>query len=163
MAKIDARGYIFEVESALVGETPATWLEVGGINSFEFNPDENNAVTETTTFASAGQYEGEAMQRGGKITCEGFIEVDDDTGERDPGQARIDELGTKVGRESLGKIRFRHMTEDTWIVWTGFVNPSAVGGGNNDKSKWGFAVTRSGAASTAAVEAEGPGGEGSPE
>lgn len=145
--KIDARGWTFEI-----GTGTDQWVEIGGLNTFELNPDENSEDFETTTFSSDGEYEGEIMQRGGSVELEGFREVDDDDPTVvDPGQAAVDGLGTKKGRESLGTFRFRHDTETEWTVWTAYCNPGAIGGGNNDKTSWSATFTRSGAATTAPV------------
>lgn len=150
MSKIDARGWEFLVEATdLEG---ALWLEIGGLNSFELDPSANNETVDYTTFRSNGEYEGEAMQRGGSIEFEGFVERDDDDiAIPDPGQARIDELGAKTSKASHGRLRFRHDTDDDYTVWRFYVEPGAKGGGNNDKTSWAATLTRSGAATTAPV------------
>jgi hypothetical protein len=153
VAKYDARDWVFEIEVPAVGTTPATWTEIGGINSWELDPSANSETTDDTTFRSAGQYEGHVAQRGGSIALEGFYEVDDanDT-VRDPGQARVDALAELVGRASLGRFRFRHDAQTSWTVWgRAYVEPGSQGGGNNDNTSWAATVTRSGAATTVAV------------
>lgn len=160
--KIDARGWIFQIKDAESGD----WLDIGGINTFEEDPSANGETTDTTTFRSQGEYEGEAMQRGGQLTLEGFMAYDDDDEtERDAGQAAIDHLGTKKSRESLGDLRFRHDSQPEWINWRAFNEPGSRGGGNNDKTSWSAALSRSGAAWMTDVEDDsdnggGDGGEG---
>lgn len=145
--KIDARGWVFQVQTG-----GNEWTQIGGINSFELNPGENNETVDTTDFDSDGEYEGEVMQRGASLQLDGHRKKDDDTGETDPGQAAVDALATKKSRESLGSIRFRHDSEDEWTVWpTAYVVPGSLGGGNNDKTSWSATFTRSGAATTAEV------------
>ena len=56
--KYDARGCAFEIES----NTPGTYVAIGGINTF--SKSRNSANTDTTTYASAGDYEQQIMQRG---------------------------------------------------------------------------------------------------
>lgn len=148
MAKIDARGWIFEVQTG-----PTAWAEIAGINTFELDPDANAETTDDTDFRSDGEYEGHISQRGGSCKVEGTYEVDeDDDTVRDPGQAAVDELGTKKGRASLGGFRFRHESEEDWTVWArSMVNRGGVGGGTNDNTSWSATFTRSGAATTAAV------------
>lgn len=147
--KIDARGWQFQVSD---GATIPVWTEIGGINTFELDPNANSETTDTTTFRSAGEYEGEVMQRGGSIELEGFDERNDTTPAiADPGQGLIDELGTKVSKASIGSMRFRHDSEDEWTVWRFYVEPGAKGGGNNDKSSWAATLTRTGAATVAPV------------
>jgi len=155
--KIDARGWIFQIKDPA---EPTTWLDIGGINTFEDDPNANGETTETTTFASDGEYEGEAMQRGSALSLEGFMEyLDEDETVRDPGQAAVDALGTKKSRESHGDIRFRHDSHTEWTEWTVYNEPGARGGGNNDKTSWSAALTRSGAARVTAVD-PGDNGEG---
>jgi hypothetical protein len=147
--KIDARGWVFEISN---GAATPTWTQIGGINSFELNPGENSETADTTDFESDGEFEGEAMQRGATLALEGQRKVDDDTpAVVDPGQAAVDLLGTKVSRESLGQIRFRHDTQTAWTIWTAYVVLGSLGGGNNDKTSWSATFTRSGKASTAPV------------
>jgi hypothetical protein len=147
MAKIDARGWIFQISDGLT-PTP-NWLEIAGINNFDHDPAANEEATETTVFTSNGDYEEEKMQRGSTLTLEGFREK---TGSViDPGQARVDQLGTLKSTASQGQFRFRHSTDTLWTVWTATVSPGSRGGGNNDKTSWGATFTKSGTASTAAV------------
>ena len=148
MAKIDARGWIFQIQTG-----PTEWTEIGGINTFELDRDAEGETTDDTTFRSGGVYEGHAAQRGASCNLEGFYEVDDaDDTAQDPGQVAVDELAEQVGRASLGGFRFRHETQAEWKVWaTAYVNPGAVGGGNNDNTSWSATFTRSGVATTAAV------------
>lgn len=148
MAKIDARGWIFQVQTG-----PTAWAEIAGVNTFELDPDANAETTDDTDFKSGGAYEGHVAQRGATCKVEGTYEVSeaDDT-VRDPGQEAVDELADKVGRESLGGFRYRHESSPEWIKWTrAFVNPGAVGGGNNDNTSWSATFTRSGRATTEAV------------
>ncbi|GGM76893.1 hypothetical protein GCM10012275_54480 [Longimycelium tulufanense] len=146
MAKIDARGWIFQVSD---GQPTPTWLEIASVNSFEYSRSENEETVDTTVFSSNGLYEGQVMQRGASLNVEGLR--DSTAGVVDPGQARVDALATFVGDASLGQIRFRHNSDSEWTVWTAYVSPGSLGGGNNDKTSWSATFTRSGVASTAAV------------
>lgn len=146
--KIDARGWIFQIKD----KATDTWLDIGGVNTFEEDPSEGGETVDTTTFKSDGESESEAMQRGGSLNIEGFKDYDDDTGERDPGQAAVDVLCTKKSRESLGEIRFRHDSFDEWTNWTAHGERGGSGGGNNDKTSWSTTFTRSGKARVTDVE-----------
>jgi hypothetical protein len=146
MGQINARDWVFEVESA----TASTWVEIGGLTSFTLNPGENEEVAETATFQSGGQYEEQKMQRGATLELEGrYIVTTSPT--RDPGQLRVDALGALVGDESVGQVRFRHTSETNWTVWPATVTPGEVGGETNEKTGWAATFTRSGAATVAAV------------
>jgi hypothetical protein len=139
MAQYNARDCVFEIES----ETPATWLEIGQINTFSKSHEEETA--DTTVFASGGQAESQKMQIGKQLELEGL---------RDPadlGQQRVEEASELLGTASLIKLRFHAPGDTTWEVWTAHVNLGDQGGGNNDKVSWSATFTRSGASTTAAI------------
>jgi hypothetical protein len=147
--KILARDWIFQVSD---GATPTpAYLEIGGINSFEMDPNANNAAMETTTFDSNGEYEGTQVQRGGQLSLEGMVDRGTDGATPNVGQVRVDELGRLVAYAALGTFRFRHVDDTAWTVWEASVQPGAKGGGNNDATSWSATIIRSGAATTAAV------------
>ncbi|MCP2261085.1 hypothetical protein LX15_004805 [Streptoalloteichus tenebrarius] len=145
--KINARDVVVQVEAA----TANTWVLIDGLTSATVNPSENEETAETTTFSSAGHYEQMIMQRGASMELEGVRLVDQATGASEPGQARCEELATKVGHESLGRVRFRHPLQTTWKVWTATFSVGEQGGGTNDMMSWSCTITRSGASTTMAV------------
>ena len=149
MSKINARDWVFEASADPSAATPV-WAEIGGVNSFTLSNSEGEESTETTTFASAGVAESQAMQRGASLSVEGFIERDG-AGASDAGQDVVDTLAAQVGEASLGGVRFRHVDETDWTVWTAWVSKGDNGGGNNDKTSWSATFTRSGAATVTAV------------
>jgi len=148
MSQINAREWIFEVTDDLTG-TPV-WAEVGGLESFTISNSAGEASTETTTFASDGQAESQAMQRGATLGVNGKL-TRDDAGVDDAGQAMADGLAAEVGNASLGGVRFRHLDETDWTVWTAWASKGDTAGGNNDKASWSATFTRSGAASVVTV------------
>jgi hypothetical protein len=142
VAKLPARAIIFQVQAA----DGVTWLAVGGLNDFQADPSANSATADTTTFDSGGNYEQRVMQRGAMITLAGLRLADTVTGTLDAGQARLDFLGVQTGEASAGTARFRFGAADPqWRVWTCTVDPSPLGGKNNDETSWGAKITRSGA------------------
>ena len=148
MAQINARDWIFEASADPSAGVPV-WAEVAGLESFTLSNSEGEESTDTTTFASAGVAESQAMQRGASLAVEGKIERA--AGVPDAGQAVVDALAGEVGEASLGGVRFRHVDDEDWTVWTAWASKGDNGGGNNDKTSWSATFTRSGAASTAAV------------
>lgn len=148
MPQINARDYIFEV-SEDPGATTPVWAAIGGLESFDLNPSEGEESTDTTTFSSGGVAESQAMQRGASLQVTGKVVRNGAT--VDAGQEAADNLALKVGEESLGGFRFRHVDDTTWVVWTAWVSKANIGGGINDKTTWGATFTRSGAASEDAV------------
>lgn len=151
MAQINARDWIFEVSVDPSSATPV-WAQVGGLESFTLSNSEGEESTETTTFSSGGVAESQAMQRGASLSLEGKqVRTGVAPGTPDAGQAAVRTLAGKVGEASLGGLRFRHVSDTQWTKWTAWVSEGDNGGGNNDKSSWGAAFTRSGAATTAAV------------
>lgn len=147
--KFNARDMIIEVSD---GATPTpAWTEIAGLNNFEVDPTESEEMVDTTTFSSAGNAEGEKMQKGAKITVEGFVIGDSTTGEPDAGQALVEAWHEDLGPDSIGQLRFRHVLQDDWKVWNATCSLQSQGGENNDKSSWGAEFIRSGASSTVAV------------
>ena len=148
--QINARDWLFEVSEDPSAATPV-WAEVGGIESFTLSNSEGEESTDTTTFASAGHDESQAMQRGASVALEGKIVRSADGITPDAGQAAADALAALVGEESLGGFRFRHTIDTDWTVWTAWASKGDNGGGNNDKTSWSATFRRSGSATTTAV------------
>lgn len=148
MAQINARDWIFEASEDPTIATPV-WAQIGGLESFELNPAENEEVADTTTFASGGVYEGQVMQRGASLKVEGKVVRAGTT--PDAGQAVVDALSVLVGEPSLGGVRFRHTADTDWTVWTAWVSKGSNSGGTNDKTTFSAQFNRSGPATTDAV------------
>ena len=148
--QINARDWLFEV-SVDPSEAIPVWAQVGGVESFTLSNSEGEESTDTTTFASDGNAESQAMQRGASLSLEGKLTRSADGVTADAGQAAVDELAALKGEASLGGVRFRYTDDTEWTVWTAWVSKGDNGGGNNDKTSWSASFTRSGAASTAAV------------
>ncbi|WP_433067452.1 phage tail tube protein [Dactylosporangium sp. CS-033363] len=137
---VPAREMIFQVQAG----DAVTWLSLTGMNNFNLSPGENEEVEDTTTFDSDGAYEEVVMQRGASVACQGFKMEDDTTGVQDVGQARIEELASKTGGASRGKVRFRHIRHSQWKVWTATFRLGDQGGGNNNNNTWSCTVRRVG-------------------
>lgn len=149
MAQINARDWIFEVSEDPSGGTP-TWSQIKGLESFTLSNSEGEESTDTTTFASNGMAESQAMQRGASLSVEGKWTTDG-AGARDAGQESVENVAQLVGEDSLAGVRFRHKDATDWTVWTAWASLGDNGGGTNDKTSWSASFTRSGAASTEAV------------
>ena len=143
MAKMSARGWSFEIRAA----DGVTWLPILGIKKWEENRSENGALTETTDFQSAGQWEGQKMQVGGKLKLEGFGDFDA-SGVQSAGQARVEAMHSQLGSTSVARLRFRHSTQMTYVVWDCLIELGNRGGENNDMTAWEAEFTRTGAATT---------------
>lgn len=150
MAKYNARDWLFEVTPDPEATTPV-WTRIEGVNTFTKSPSANEATVETTDFDSQGEYEGQVLQRGASLQLAGQKKLNAAGTGSAPGQAACDELAQALGEESLGGVRFRHQTEESWEQWTAYASSADEGGGNNDKSSWGVTFTRSGPKSTVAV------------
>jgi len=148
MGQINARDWTFEVSEDPTNATPV-WAEIAGLESFTLSNSENEESTDTTTFASGGIAESQAMQRGASLKVEGKLVRSGAT--TDPGQASVKALAGLVGDASLGGVRFRHTDDPDWTVWTAWVSEGDNAGGTNDKTSFGATFTRSGAATTAVV------------
>jgi hypothetical protein len=147
--QINARDWIFQASEDPSAGSPV-WATIAGLKSFSLNPGDNEESVDTTTFASAGHSESQAMQRGASLQLEGVIVRTGST--PDAGQAACDALAEEVGEASLGGVRFRHVDDTDWVVWAqAWVSKGENAGGNNDKTSWSAKFMRSGAATTAAV------------
>lgn len=143
---IDARGWIFEVETAVAD----TFAAIGNLTSWTHNPGENEETANTTDFDSDGYYEQDVMQRGATIEVSGQWTAT--AGTRDPGQDYIDTVWTyQIGEESRGRMRYRHTSQTDWTVWECTVTPGSRGGETNAKTSWAATFTRCGAPTTEAV------------
>lgn len=146
LRRINARDLIVQVRAA----DGVTWLGIKDLKNIVPKPGEAEEEENTTTVDSGGNAEQEVMQRGYALDLEGIKNLDHLTGAPDPGQARCEELSTKVGYESLGALRLRHVTEATWKVWAeATFHPGDQGGGFNSKGAWKCTVKRSGPSTTA--------------
>lgn len=148
--QINARDWIFEVSVDPAATTPV-WAEVAGVESFTLSNSEGEESADTTTFASNGNAESQAMQRGASLSLDGKIVRSANGITPDAGQAAADQLAGMVGEDSLGGVRFRYVDDTNWTVWTAWVSKGDNSGGNNDKTTWSAAFTRSGAATVVAV------------
>lgn len=138
--KINARDWTFEIESK---DATPVWTAIAGITSFSV--DRGMEEVDMTDFDSAGNYEGQAMQRAVAVTCEGFY-LEDASGDRDAGQELVEDACAEVGDDSHYDFRITS-PGGTVRTFTAYFNVSEPGGGNNDKTGWGFTATRSGATS----------------
>lgn len=146
--QINARDWRFEATADPTVATP-TWAQIKGLETFTLSNSEGEESTDTTTFDSNGVAESQAMQRGASLQVEGKIVRNKTTNATDPGQLVVDTLATQLGEASLGGIRFRHIADTSWTVWTAWASKGDTGGGMNDKTTWSATFTRSGPATTA--------------
>ena len=133
-----ARNWDLEIEDP---DTADTFVEIGGINSFTFSSDVNNA--ETTTFDDLGWESHLAASRSRSLSMEGFYLVDPDTGDLDKGQELINDAGSKMGQDSLIKFQLTDPGGNT-KEFEATVNLADQGGGNDDPASWGAELDVSG-------------------
>lgn len=146
--KINARDVVIQVE-----ESTDVWAEVGGLTSCKPNPGENEETAETTVFSDQGYYAQEIMQRGATLELEGFKEYDPESGDQDAGQAACEAHLTRMGTDSVTRVRFRQpQVDQEWRVWFATVTVGEQGGENNDKDSWSVTFTRTGRPTTMPVE-----------
>ena len=93
IVRVLAREWKIEVKNS-----SSEFVEIGGINTFAFGGGKTDA--DTTGFDSEGWSEHLVAQRGRTLTIEGFFLEDPTDGTRDPGQAVIDELASKISSEA---------------------------------------------------------------
>lgn len=120
------------------------YVEIKGLNSITHAPTSTDA--ETSDFNSEGRSEHLKAERGDSWTCAGFTLEDVTTGDRDPGQARVEEVAQLVGPAALVPFRLTSPGGNT-IEFVGSVEVTLSGGGTNDASQWQAVVRASGAIS----------------
>jgi hypothetical protein len=128
VTKVLARGWKVEVETT----TPGTYIEVKGLTQLEFGDDPTRS--DTTDFNSQGAAEHIVAERSHTLSIEGRYLEDPDTGDRDPGQERVEEIGRAVGSSSLGNFR---LTSPGGNIATFQASASiSKGGSTNDPTNW---------------------------
>jgi predicted secreted protein len=138
--KILARELTLEVEDS----TPGSWLTIGGLRTLTLDNGKTDA--DTTDFDSGGWAEHMVAERSGTITLAGLYLEDADSGARDAGQERCEELALLVGAASLGSFQVT-TPGGTVKSFTASVNVSGPSGGHNDPAAWSATLTLSGQAS----------------
>lgn len=135
--KIPAKNWKAEVDDGA-----DAFIEVGGIESFSFEKSSNR--TDVTDNDSNGNEEGYISSRGLGITLEGNFLEDPETGDRDPGQERIEEVGELTGAESTIPFRLTSPGGTTYTFDVTVDSAFATGGGHQDNTGWTANLTRSG-------------------
>lgn len=138
VTKFLARDLTIEIDAEGSG---GGFVEIKGLNSITHAPTSTDA--ETSDFNSEGRSEHLKAERGDSWTCSGFTLEDVVTGDRDPGQARVEEVSQLVGPEALVRFRLTSPGGNT-IIFFGSVEVTLSGGGTNDASQWQAVVRASG-------------------
>lgn len=109
------------------------WTLVGGINSWSPSPTVNKA--DTSKFADKGRKTNMSVSTEDSFTFGGFRQVDEATGERDPGQLACELLSRDLGQDS--RRLFRHTwAEGTVSTFEATATVTKGGGGNDDPDAW---------------------------
>ena len=140
LGKQFARLFSFSIDDGT-----SAMVKIKGITSFSPSQEKNDA--DLTTFDSEGWIEHMVASRGVSFEIEGYYIEDEETGDRDQGQERIEEIGQLVGSGSV--VPFE-MTSPGGTVVTMNVSVDApmfgqsTGGGNDDPAGWSCTLTVSG-------------------
>jgi hypothetical protein len=138
VTKFLARDLVIEIGD---GGSGGGYIPIKGLNSITHSPTSTDA--ETSDFNSEGRSEHLKAERGDSWTCAGFTLEDVLTGERDPGQARVEAVAQIVGPLALVPFRLTSPGGNT-IEFVGSVEVTLSGGGTNDASQWQAVVRASG-------------------
>jgi len=128
-----------------IDDGTSAMVDIKGITSFSPSQEKNDA--DTTTFDSEGWIEHMVASRGVTFEIEGYHIEDEETGDRDPGQGRIEEIGQLVG---IGSVVPFELTSPGGTVVTMNVSVDSpmfgqsTGGGNDDPAGWSCTLTVSG-------------------
>ncbi len=143
VTKFLARDLTIEIDG---GGSGGDFVEIKGLHSITHAPTSTDA--ETSDFNSGGRSEHLKAERGDSWTCAGFTLEDVVTGDRDPGQARVEAVAQLIGPEALIRYRITSPGGNT-IEFLGSAEVTLSGGGTNDASQWQAVVRASGTISFA--------------
>jgi len=121
------------------------YLHISGINSFSPSQEKNDA--DTTDFDSQGWMEHIVASRGVSFDVEGYHIEDEETGLRDAGQERIEEIGQLVANESITGLRLINPSGENVDFDVSIDAPQfgqSTGGGNDDPAGWSCTMTVTG-------------------
>lgn len=140
MGKVKVLARLWKLEISDMAVSP-TFFEIKGLESFTFSAEKTDAPA--TSFESEGWEEHLVAGRSRSLTAEGFYLEDPNNGERDEGQAIVEEAAEKFGYEGLYDFR---LTTPSGTVknFKGSIGLSDIGGGEKENTKWGFELTTSG-------------------
>ena len=135
--KVLARNWKFFVETA----TAKTFERITGIESFTITRDKEDL--DTTDFDNDGYDSHVVVGRSVEMEIEGGMRMDTTSGARCAGQSRVEVIAEAFLDESIGKF---HVLDPAGTVYelNGSVKLADVGGGNKDKTSWGFTVVGNG-------------------
>jgi hypothetical protein len=119
----------------------ADWLDIGGLNTLSHAPA--LARADTTTFDSNGFDEHLPASRGLTWTLAGYTLEDVETGERDPGQVAVEDLGKLVGPAGLEYFKVTSPGGNV-VIFQASAEVTLAGGGHNDAATWQAVVTATG-------------------
>lgn len=131
---IAAPDLVWEVRN----EGDTEWIAIGGISNTSHSPTEGRA---NTNKYGTQREESLIIRRGDSFTLEGFYQEDEETGARDPGQVRIQELASEVGQAAKAG-EFRLTTPGgNGIQFNADCSHSHPSGGENDAAAWSVTLT----------------------
>ena len=135
-----ARQFTFHIK-----DSGGTYVEIGGVTNFSPSPEKND--TDLTDFDSQGWIEHIVASRGLTFDIEGNHKEDSDTGDRDTGQDRLEDLATNMGWDAMEDFKLvgpsGYGAEFEVSVDAPFLGMS-TGGGNDDAAGWSASLTMSG-------------------
>jgi hypothetical protein len=132
-----ARSWLFEVESTTTG----TWIVIKGVK--QFSPGDEATRVNTDDFSTDGWETHLVAGRKATLELEGQYYEDPATGDRDPGQQRVEVIGNKIGNDSHGKFRVTS-PGGTTKTFLASATVNSGGGGTNDVGAWKASLEASG-------------------
>jgi len=141
LSKVLAKEFDWKVDD---GTDTDTFVDIGGLNSVSPSPTKNDA--DTTTY-DEDWVTHLVSTRGLEFTLEGVHIEDPDTGDRDSGQERMEEVAELVGSGSVVPFEVTSPGGNT-ITFSASVNATpfgaSTGGGNDDAAGFSYTLTVSG-------------------
>lgn len=138
LTKFLARDLTIEVLDPASG---GDYTEIKGLETLSHSPSTTQA--DTTDFESGGRKEHLVAERGDEWTLSGFKLEDVATGDYDPGQALVEDLGKQISVASIGTFRITSPGGNT-LTFEASAEVTLPGGGHNDPAAWGAKLTVTG-------------------
>jgi hypothetical protein len=110
-----------------------TWVQLEGIQTLSVDPSTGEVVQDKTTYGNGGHDAGIKTQIGTSAEVGYLRLVDDITGARAPGQARVETLSQLTGSAGFAQVRLRELSDTFWSYWSEtLVTAGASTGATND-------------------------------
>jgi len=138
--KVAAKNWVVEIE--VVDNGTASWVPIGNISNV--SPSGSKTRDDTTDNDSGSTAEHLPFHNERSLNVEGFVAIDEDTGELDPGQAALFAAAEDTGYQGLHRFRLTSPSGRTKIARFSVDLSNDEGGTTQQAARWSATLTQSG-------------------